>query len=174
MNQIKTRLVNIAFILFITNGISMLSVIVWITAWHILGIIWILLAVSTVATLLVSLIPISYETEYKKYDTYSQYQSVYHQLGKIISPYIRHWQNSCSMKFLKIGHSIKQPNRISHPDNTADNHSFHNSTLSQSNKSFQPKGNDTGFAFLSFWSPDLSGRRISGWRGYCIYFPALH
>ena len=137
---LKNNLVNIAGLLFLINVVSALSVIVYLLVGEVLAIVWMVLAFVVILLLLVSCaISMSNKSKYEENSTDYQYCPPNHKFCKKISANVWSWVFASTSKILKALKGVKEKSQVTKHNETTDNHSFHNVTLSQE----QPNANKT-------------------------------
>ncbi len=121
--KFRDTLLNVATALVILNTISVLSVIVYILAWEILCITWIVSAALVVLFLVV--LSIGDKTIYEENSAYYKNYSILHKFYAQVFTYIGLWKRTCPRKYPQIKDGIVQPNGIKNHNDTTDNHTFH-------------------------------------------------
>lgn len=137
---LNNNLVKIAGLLFIINTISALSVITYLLVWEVLAIAWMVLAVVVILLLLLSCaLSMGNKAIYKENSTDYKYCPQNYKFCNKISANVWGWVFASTSKILKVFKGAKEKQRVTEHNDTTDNHSFHNATLSQE----QPNTNKT-------------------------------
>jgi len=128
VKKYKNIYLNIALVLFICNGVSILSVTIYILNWEVLSIIWIIVAFSVI-TLTLSVALMGFKAKYKKYDAHDQYNPIHHKKSEYIISNIGLRINTCFIKLLNVIHNINKSNGIKCTNNATDNHTLHGNRI---------------------------------------------